>query len=176
MNWYYLVSEGFKLLADVVSGLQLRLSLQAPTAQGRIDQNAANADRSVKLQLTYNEHAVNFVAARALNHAARIVSEASSSSSDKHAKKGQSSERSRPQPSAPPANDNLDDTDVPGTSKNDDADAASDDELCIICMNNRVGVVLVPCGHLKYCGECAEKIRECSFCRVAIERRLKVYR
>jgi len=47
---------------------------------------------------------------------------------------------------------------------------------CVICHERAREMVLVPCGHLEYCEECAQDIYQCTSCRSPIVHRLKVKR
>lgn len=46
---------------------------------------------------------------------------------------------------------------------------------CVICMEEKPQVVLVPCGHLVMCQTCAETAKDCPTCRGAIEKRQRVF-
>lgn len=37
--------------------------------------------------------------------------------------------------------------------------------LCVICMEETVSIVFLPCGHLACCEECAPAIKKCPICR-----------
>ena len=51
-----------------------------------------------------------------------------------------------------------------------------EDRLCKICMEAEICCVFIPCGHAVCCDVCIGEIQmNCSICRVAIERPLKVY-
>ena len=55
-----------------------------------------------------------------------------------------------------------------------------DDTTCPICLMGRaddveVTTALIPCGHV-YCGECAQRIRECATCKRHVTGRLHIYR
>jgi len=60
-----------------------------------------------------------------------------------------------------------------------------DDRTCCICMDAPLEVVLVPCGHVKLCFECARQLKAtaredaaqfcCPFCRVPVKSFLRVY-
>ena len=39
---------------------------------------------------------------------------------------------------------------------------------CVICYDNKIDTVLVPCGHL-FCNKCIENSSECYFCRSNIQ-------
>jgi hypothetical protein len=47
--------------------------------------------------------------------------------------------------------------------------------MCTICTQERVGSVLVPCGHT-YCVECSQKQRQiCYICRSSVRERIRIY-
>jgi hypothetical protein len=45
---------------------------------------------------------------------------------------------------------------------------------CILCVNNERDILLKPCKHVIYCGECALTVDECSLCREDIAERVKL--
>ena len=49
---------------------------------------------------------------------------------------------------------------------------------CLVCMDKPLSVALVPCGHVCYCLECAEreKIKECPNCRSKVDEMQRIYR
>ena len=47
------------------------------------------------------------------------------------------------------------------------------DILCSICFDNRVDIVLTPCGHT--CENCLGKVYECYTCRGTINSKHKIY-
>ncbi|NXX58096.1 XIAP ligase, partial [Scopus umbretta] len=50
-----------------------------------------------------------------------------------------------------------------------------EEKLCKICMAKDISVVLIPCGHLVACKECAEALIECPLCRTNIMKRQEVF-
>ncbi|NXE73908.1 XIAP ligase, partial [Cochlearius cochlearius] len=50
-----------------------------------------------------------------------------------------------------------------------------EEKLCKICMAKDISVVLIPCGHLVACKECAEALNECPLCRADIMKRQEVF-
>lgn len=46
---------------------------------------------------------------------------------------------------------------------------------CSICMSRPINVILIPCGHLCLCDQCAEKVSQCCLCRRTITSRQLVY-
>lgn len=45
---------------------------------------------------------------------------------------------------------------------------------CVICMEETVQVIFLPCGHMCCCSGCHTEIRDCPMCRAYIERKIKV--
>lgn len=48
-------------------------------------------------------------------------------------------------------------------------------ELCKICFVNKIDRLIVPCGHLVFCGMCSLSINVCPLCRVTISHVHKAY-
>ncbi|XP_040567805.1 death-associated inhibitor of apoptosis 2 [Lepeophtheirus salmonis] len=46
---------------------------------------------------------------------------------------------------------------------------------CKICMDNEIGVVFLPCGHLICCTSCAPALQDCPLCRTSIKGTVKTY-
>ena len=44
---------------------------------------------------------------------------------------------------------------------------------CKICLDEKVGITFVPCGHLVTCKNCSPKIRKCPLCRTFIRGTIK---
>lgn len=49
-------------------------------------------------------------------------------------------------------------------------------ESCVICLDRPRNVVILDCGHICACRECAEQVTECPVCRRNIARLLPIYR
>lgn len=47
--------------------------------------------------------------------------------------------------------------------------------LCKICMDNEVGIVFLPCGHLASCVNCAPNLQDCPVCRSAIKATVRTF-
>ena len=50
-----------------------------------------------------------------------------------------------------------------------------DDKLCKICVDNKLGVVFLPCGHFVTCTSCAASLQKCPVCRSTISNLVKTY-
>lgn len=50
-----------------------------------------------------------------------------------------------------------------------------DQRLCKVCMDNEVGVVFLPCGHLLACTFCAPALKLCPMCRKPIQATVRAY-
>jgi hypothetical protein len=47
--------------------------------------------------------------------------------------------------------------------------------LCKICMDQQVGIVFLPCGHLVSCTRCATALSNCALCRQPIKAVVRTY-
>ena len=72
------------------------------------------------------------------------------------------------------AADEEDDGDVAAESEEDD-----DGKICIVCLDGERDHVLIPCGHLCLCGDCAASYgaddAECPLCRKTVEMVVKTF-
>ncbi|XP_028591253.2 baculoviral IAP repeat-containing protein 7 [Podarcis muralis] len=50
-----------------------------------------------------------------------------------------------------------------------------EERMCKVCMDKDVSIVLVPCGHLVVCTECAPNLRRCPICRGVIHDSMKAF-
>ena len=50
-----------------------------------------------------------------------------------------------------------------------------DQRTCKICMDQEIGVVFLPCGHLISCVQCAPALKDCPLCRQPIHGTVKTY-
>ncbi|XP_061486998.1 baculoviral IAP repeat-containing protein 7 [Rhineura floridana] len=50
-----------------------------------------------------------------------------------------------------------------------------EERTCKVCMDKDVSIVLVPCGHLVVCAECAPNLRRCPICRGVIRESMKAF-
>lgn len=46
---------------------------------------------------------------------------------------------------------------------------------CIICIENKLQIVFVPCGHICSCVECSKRLNQCPICRKNIDSCLKIF-
>lgn len=51
-----------------------------------------------------------------------------------------------------------------------------DSDLCKICMDKETNSVILECGHLAVCFECAQKLHRCPICRTSISRVAKTFK
>ncbi|MGH0192253.1 UNVERIFIED_CONTAM: hypothetical protein FKN15_020077 [Acipenser sinensis] len=51
----------------------------------------------------------------------------------------------------------------------------TEEYLCKICMDNKINVVLLPCGHLVSCLQCASALNRCPICRVSLQSYVRTY-
>lgn len=60
------------------------------------------------------------------------------------------------------------------------SDVAEDSDLCKICLDNELDVLVMPCKHLCLCSECADMIKNkgqnCPMCRSAVDELIKVFK
>ncbi|XP_053389606.1 baculoviral IAP repeat-containing protein 7-like [Mercenaria mercenaria] len=47
--------------------------------------------------------------------------------------------------------------------------------MCKICFDKDANIVLLPCGHLASCVECAHALRKCAICRTVIQGTVRIY-
>ncbi|XP_040469965.1 E3 ubiquitin-protein ligase XIAP isoform X1 [Falco naumanni] len=50
-----------------------------------------------------------------------------------------------------------------------------EEKLCKVCMAKDISVVLIPCGHLVACKECAQALNKCPLCRTNIMKRQEIF-
>lgn len=69
-------------------------------------------------------------------------------------------------------------TDITQTSFYEDEEK-EDKDKCVICFVKKTTIVLIPCGHAKFCNDCGERLlrmkQQCPICRETIERINKFY-
>ncbi|XP_055917741.1 E3 ubiquitin-protein ligase LRSAM1-like [Eupeodes corollae] len=85
--------------------------------------------------------------------------------------------------SAPPAEEGeeaVESDNIPSTSKakvreySTESDATANASECVICMEENVRIIFLPCGHMCCCLTCQLKVAICPMCRAEIERKVKV--
>ncbi|XP_059616470.1 E3 ubiquitin-protein ligase LRSAM1-like [Phlebotomus argentipes] len=82
-------------------------------------------------------------------------------------------------PSAPPPTEAEE---SPKRSSDSEATAKSDSNSeyqevvaeCVICMDEKVEIIFIPCGHLCVCSGCHNSVTNCPMCRAAIDQRIRV--
>ena len=48
-------------------------------------------------------------------------------------------------------------------------------QVCKICIDKKINTVLLPCGHLVSCNECAYSLNKCPMCRKLINSKSRIY-
>jgi hypothetical protein len=51
----------------------------------------------------------------------------------------------------------------------------SDEDKCVICLDNKANHVIIECGHVALCGDCTKGLKNCPICRNIITRTIKIY-
>ncbi|XP_055836489.1 E3 ubiquitin-protein ligase LRSAM1-like isoform X2 [Episyrphus balteatus] len=93
---------------------------------------------------------------------------------------GCSGDREASAPPAEEAEEAVGVDDLPSTSKakvrehSTESDAMANASECVICMEEYVRVIFLPCGHMCCCLNCQLKVDICPMCRAEIERKVKV--
>ncbi|OWF43929.1 death-associated inhibitor of apoptosis 2-like [Mizuhopecten yessoensis] len=54
-------------------------------------------------------------------------------------------------------------------------DSLRDQLTCKVCLEARVSIVFLPCGHLSCCGECAPALKNCPICRANIKGSVRTF-
>jgi len=62
------------------------------------------------------------------------------------------------------------------TKMSDDGQEDIDDSLCVICIANDRTHVVVPCGHMCLCGDCASLVGDCPMCRAHAQCIVRVFK
>lgn len=64
-----------------------------------------------------------------------------------------------------------------GIAKLNAALKSVDDDMCQICCDNQINMVLQPCNHMIICDECSNSLdNTCPLCRTVVTNRLKIFR
>ncbi|GAB0093840.1 E3 ubiquitin-protein ligase LRSAM1 [Sergentomyia squamirostris] len=45
---------------------------------------------------------------------------------------------------------------------------------CVVCMDAKIGIIFIPCGHLCVCTGCHQSVSNCPMCRASIDQRIRV--
>lgn len=53
-------------------------------------------------------------------------------------------------------------------TRNHPAESGEENITCVICMTNKANCLIQPCGHMKMCCLCSDKVQVCPLCRVDI--------
>lgn len=64
---------------------------------------------------------------------------------------------------------------VPKLSLEEENRQLKEARLCKICMDNEIGVVFLPCGHLTTCVNCAPSLKDCPVCRSVIKGTVRTF-
>jgi len=62
-----------------------------------------------------------------------------------------------------------------GSEKTDDTPAKTEEEQCVVCLDNKKVVLIYPCGHLCVCVRCSTKLKDCPVCRHKVNDVVKVF-
>merc|ERR1712130_369122 len=57
----------------------------------------------------------------------------------------------------------------------EEKDTLEDEDMCKICMDNRVDCVMLECGHMCPCLQCGKQLSECPICRAYVIRVVKIF-
>lgn len=102
-----------------------------------------------------------------------------------HEKTASLTTTSAPSPAVPPAIATTS-TPPPPATKNDEAELLKkrllqmqeeikEQHVCKICLDKKINVMLLPCGHIAFCNDCASSLKLCALCRTRIEDTRKAY-
>lgn len=64
---------------------------------------------------------------------------------------------------------------IPSSTLEEENRRLKEARLCKICMDEEVGVVFVPCGHLVTCVNCAANVQDCPMCRKPIKATVRTF-
>ncbi|XP_050076188.1 E3 ubiquitin-protein ligase LRSAM1-like [Anopheles maculipalpis] len=68
----------------------------------------------------------------------------------------------------------VSDSDEPISPVSSGTGAVAQYAECVVCMEQMVQVIFIPCGHMCCCSGCHTEIHDCPMCRAYIERKIKV--
>ena len=71
------------------------------------------------------------------------------------------------------SNDNSNNNNNDNDNKEEDKQQHTN--TCVICSDNEIECVFIPCGHAMTCEGCSTKIDVCSICRKGIDNRIKIF-
>lgn len=55
------------------------------------------------------------------------------------------------------------------------APASEEDDTCVVCLDQKRTHIVIPCGHVAYCGTCVEVIKKCGLCQAEVQGRYKAF-
>jgi len=64
---------------------------------------------------------------------------------------------------------------IQDTSKRAKTEPLKEEELCVICLDKKKEILLLPCKHLCLCSGCSSSVSDCPLCRLAIASKTTVY-
>lgn len=50
-----------------------------------------------------------------------------------------------------------------------------DSNMCVVCCENQINCVVLPCGHKTFCYRCVYQYQDCPVCRTSISRIVRCY-
>ena len=65
---------------------------------------------------------------------------------------------------------------LPPSSTGKEGSEGSGSELCKVCEENPIEMVIIPCGHYILCHTCIDQVQTCPYCRCTIVQKLKVFK
>ncbi len=144
-------------------------SIQFQLLQNRLMQNT-EASSSSNALLTSGS---NFATQAALQQASSFNASPATKSKDTNQTRRPSFYETEPAPKKKKRSDDV--------SVIQSMDGDNDENECIICMDSQRSAALLPCGHFKFCYECATKLmknkkKECPYCRRAVTSCNRIYK
>lgn len=73
------------------------------------------------------------------------------------------------------SNKETESTTITTSNESGQSNKETEEYLCKICMDNKINVVLLPCGHLVSCIQCASALNKCPICRVSLQSYVRTY-
>ena len=69
-----------------------------------------------------------------------------------------------------------DDTAKKNSEQDKEEKKVKEENSCVVCMDNDISIICVPCGHLCLCGKCAENLSTCPMCKTVVTKMQKIYK